>query len=153
MRRLYFILVFIWSVQSMIYYGILLGSLPGGVLVNNAVLGLMSVLGGIGMVLVFKKYRFRRPILITQYISTGLLLIIMAVLIRFEGRAVRIATQTCALTAYALACASFTCIILYTSESLPTQFRASGYGILSASCRFGSIIGMQLLKLGKCWTR
>ena len=39
MRRLYFCLIFIWSIQSMIYYGILLGSLPGGVLINNAVLG------------------------------------------------------------------------------------------------------------------
>ena len=84
-----------------------------------------------------------------QYVSTGFMLIIMAVLIRFEGRVVEVATQVLGLAAYALACASFTCIILYTSESMPTELRTSGYGTLSASGRIGSMIGMQILKLAK----
>ena len=100
------------------------------------------------MVLVFRFFRLRKPILATQYILTGILLCVMAALIRFDGPAVKIATQTCAFAAYALTCASFTTIILYSSESLPTQFRASGYGLLSALSRVGSILGMQLLKLG-----
>ena len=67
---------------------------------------------------------------------------------RFEGLAVEISIQACALIAYGLMATNFTCIILYSAEALPTQFRATGSGILHASCRPGSIIGMQLLKLG-----
>ena len=47
---------------------------------------------------------------------------------RFEGLAVAISIQACALIAYGLMATNFTCVILYTSEALPTQFRASGQG-------------------------
>ena len=106
------------------------------------------MLFGLALVLVFKKYQLRRPVLTFQFFTTGILLTVMAVLIRFEGLAIEIATQACAVIACGLMATSFTCVWLYTSEALPTQFRASGFGILSASCRLGSIIGMQVLKLG-----
>ena len=114
--------------------------------VSEPYIGFIGALFGFGLIPVLRKNSFRRPILAFQFVVVGLLLTIMAVLMRFEGLAVEISIQACALIAYGLMATNFTCIILYSAEALPTQFRASGSGILHASCRPGSIIGMQLLK-------
>lgn len=43
---------------------------------------------------------------------------------------------------------AFSLNFLYSVELLPTTIRARGFGVLNASGRIGSIIGMQVLKLG-----
>jgi len=66
-------LVFAWNAAGMIYFGILMGSLPGGVLINNLYLGAASfVVGPLTNILMSSKYAFRRPILAVQYAAVGI---------------------------------------------------------------------------------
>lgn len=76
----------VYGATNMLYYGIILGGIPGGVLLNNAILGLLSLLSSPAMNLLLYYYANRREILSGAYILCGIAVIIMGCLAKFEGR-------------------------------------------------------------------
>lgn len=80
-------LVVAWNACCMVFFGILMGDLPGGVLLNNAYIGIMSIMGGPLMCfLMSSRFAYRRRILVVQYSMIGLLCCLMAVLTMYNKR-------------------------------------------------------------------
>ena len=76
-----------WIAVCMVYYGILMGNLPGGVLINNLYLGFASFLVTPLMnILMASKYAFRRPILTTQFAIVGIGCVALAYLDSYNSK-------------------------------------------------------------------
>jgi len=80
-------LVVAWNAVCMVYFGILMGDLPGGLLKGNLLLGLASfVVGPLTNILMASKYAFRRPIISTLFTFAGLGCIAIAYLDIYHKR-------------------------------------------------------------------
>ena len=76
---------FIFVVQCLIYFGVLFVKYPGGILYNNSINGVASMVAGVALLVLFSsKYRFRRQILIFQYFVAGVLAIALAFLSKYH---------------------------------------------------------------------
>ena len=76
---------FIFVVQCLIYFGVLFVKYPGGILYNNSINGVASMVAGVALLILFSsKYRFRRQILIFQYFVAGVLAIALAFLSKYH---------------------------------------------------------------------
>lgn len=138
---------FIFVVQCLIYFGVLFVKYPGGILYNNSINGVASMVAGVALLILFSsKYRFRRQILIFQYFVAGVLAIALAFLSKYHPESILL--TVCGFFMYMMICGSFTMLFLYTTEVLPTSIRSQMFGFISAFGRLGSALGMQLVKFG-----
>lgn len=79
MRIVIFKLMVAWFAASMLYFGIVFGRIPGGVLFNNFILGALSTIFGPVMCLLMRsRFPYRRPLLATLYLITGMSVLTMA---------------------------------------------------------------------------
>ena len=82
-----FKLVIAYLSNNMLYYGIILGGIPGGLLLNNCILGLLSVIAAPILNLFLNgQYAYRRVLLACMYCICGSLVVIMGALSEYEGR-------------------------------------------------------------------
>ena len=82
-----FKLVIAYLSNNMLYYGIILGGIPGGLLLNNCILGLLSVIAApILNIFLNGQYAYRRVLLGFMYFICGSLVIMMGALSQYEGR-------------------------------------------------------------------
>ena len=74
-----------WVAASMLYYGIILGTLPGGLLMNNFYMGMLSVLAGPCMICFLKLRVSHRLSLCFLYLMSALCVLSMAFFIKNES--------------------------------------------------------------------
>jgi len=133
-----------WFAACMVYYGIMF-SPSKKVLINNAMFGLLSTIAGPMMcILMRSRFAHRRLALSTLYMITGLFVLSMGFMSRYEGS---VATFIFGGIAYGIISGAFSLLFLYTSELVPTVIRCSGFGTLSGIGKIGTILGHQVLNL------
>lgn len=75
-----------WMAASMLYYGIILGTIPGGVLVNNLILGILSTIAGPLMCILLKsRLSNRRLLLSALYLISGVTVLLMAFTTQYKN--------------------------------------------------------------------
>ena len=145
------------------FYGVMLGDLPGGVLLNNFYSGaIISLVAFLLIFLLGSPFAYRKTIIGGSLIPSALAYLAMAYLFSVGGfysqfnykRKIivnhlrsTIMIRISGLVSLALVNSAFTTLYMITAELLPTSIRARGFGFLSAFSRIGGGIGMQLLKL------
>lgn len=94
-----------WFTLCMVFYGIMLGTIPGGVLVNNLCLGVLSSLSGPLVCFLFKsRYANRRLSLSAIYFVAGVMVILMAFTTKYKDS---IAALTFGAVTFGLAAGAF----------------------------------------------
>ena len=80
---------------SMLYYGILLGTLPGGVLETNLILGFVGICSGPCMCLLIKsRFGNRRTLMAALYAISGVAVILMAFTSQYKDSSVALVFAT-----------------------------------------------------------
>ncbi|CAH2241654.1 jg4159 [Pararge aegeria aegeria] len=126
-----------WTSCTFIAFGLIVnvGFLAGNKYLNIGIMSLSDIPASIAMVFILKRYKRKKPLLIS-FISAGLLCLVqpfvpkqyvwMSTGIYFLGRFVSTFT--------------FTTVYVYTSELFPTYSRNSMHALCSAIGRIGSIL-------------
>jgi len=80
-----------WMAASMLYYGIIMGTIPGGILINNLIYGLLSIVAGPLMCLLLKtRFANRRLSLSVLYFISAIAVLLMAFTSKYKDSAAAI---------------------------------------------------------------
>ncbi|XP_019363429.1 PREDICTED: solute carrier family 22 member 15-like isoform X1 [Gavialis gangeticus] len=135
------ILMYIWYVCSLVYYGLTLnaGELGGNLYLNVALYGLVEVPAfPLCMFFIEKPWSGRRKTMTSFLIFAGFACIITMLLP--ENAGLFFSPTLLALCGKMTVSAAFNIVYIYTSELYPTVLRNAGLGVCSMTCRFGGIL-------------
>ncbi|XP_042316019.1 solute carrier family 22 member 15-like [Sceloporus undulatus] len=136
------ILMYIWYVCSLVYYGLTLnaGELGGNLYLNVALSGLVEVPAfPLCMFFIEKSWSGRRKSTVMFLIFSGLACIFTMCLPE-NASGLFFSPSLLALCGKLTVSAAFNIIYIYTSELYPTVVRNAGLGVCSMTCRFGGIL-------------
>ncbi|XP_072167135.1 organic cation transporter protein-like [Diadema setosum] len=150
MRKLSIIMIFVWFVNSVIYYGLSLNtdSLVGNPYLNFFISGAVEVPAYILAVLVVRWIGRRLPLCIFHIV--GGVACVTTVFIPAEtksGNDLSALIVTIAMVGKFCISASYAIVFLYASELFPTVVRNLGLGVSSFSSRVGGIVAPLILLL------
>ncbi|XP_040418761.1 solute carrier family 22 member 15-like isoform X4 [Cygnus olor] len=153
------ILMYIWYVCSLVYYGLTLnaGELGGNLYLNVALYGLVEVPAfPLCMFFIEKPWSGRRKTMMCFLIFAGFACMFtmflpknsaernsalsMMKMSHFRGCSLLLSPTLLALCGKMMVSAAFNIVYIYTSELYPTVLRNAGLGVCSMSCRFGGIL-------------
>ncbi|XP_035411214.1 solute carrier family 22 member 15-like isoform X6 [Cygnus atratus] len=152
------ILMYIWYVCSLVYYGLTLnaGELGGNLYLNVALYGLVEVPAfPLCMFFIEKPWSGRRKTMMCFLIFAGIACMFtmflpknsernsalsMMKMSHFRGCSLLLSPTLLALCGKMMVSAAFNIVYIYTSELYPTVLRNAGLGVCSMSCRFGGIL-------------
>ncbi|XP_030309541.1 solute carrier family 22 member 15-like isoform X3 [Calypte anna] len=135
------ILMYIWYVCSVVYYGLTLnaGELRGNLYLNVALSGLVEVPAfPLCMFFIEKSWSGRRKTMACFLIFAGSACIFTTFSPNNAG--LLFSPTWLALCGKMMVSAAFNILYIYTSELYPTVLRNAGLGVCSMSCRFGGIL-------------
>ncbi|XP_035186177.1 solute carrier family 22 member 15-like isoform X3 [Oxyura jamaicensis] len=135
------ILMYIWYVCSLVYYGLTLnaGELGGNLYLNVALYGLVEVPAfPLCMFFIEKPWSGRRKTMMCFLIFAGFACMFTMFLPKNSG--LLLSPTLLALCGKMMVSAAFNIVYIYTSELYPTVLRNAGLGVCSMSCRFGGIL-------------
>ncbi|NXF97338.1 S22FL protein, partial [Eubucco bourcierii] len=135
------ILMYIWYVCSLVYYGLTLnaGELRGNLYLNVALSGLVEVPAfPLCMFFIEKSWSGRRKTMACFLIFAGLACVFTMFLP--TNTSLLLSPTLLALCGKMLVSAAFNIAYIYTSELYPTVLRNAGLGVCAMSCRFGGIL-------------
>ncbi|XP_064001276.1 solute carrier family 22 member 15-like isoform X2 [Pogoniulus pusillus] len=135
------VLMYIWYVCSLVYYGLTLnaGELRGNLYLNVALSGLVEVPAfPLCMFFIEKSWSGRRKTMTCFLIFAGLACVFTMLLPTNTG--LLLSPTLLALCGKMLVSAAFNIAYIYTSELYPTVLRNAGLGVCSMSCRLGGIL-------------
>uniref|UniRef100_A0A8D0GSF0 Major facilitator superfamily (MFS) profile domain-containing protein n=1 Tax=Sphenodon punctatus TaxID=8508 RepID=A0A8D0GSF0_SPHPU len=135
------ILMYIWYVCSLVYYGLTLnaGELRGNLYLNVALYGLVEVPSfPLCMFFIEKSWSGRCKTTTAFLIFAGFACIFTVFLP--ENSAFFLSPSLLALCGKLAVSAAFNIIYIYTSELYPTVVRNAGLGVCSMACRLGGIL-------------
>ncbi|XP_061491124.1 solute carrier family 22 member 15-like isoform X5 [Rhineura floridana] len=136
------ILMYIWYVCSLVYYGLTLnaGELGGNLYLNVALSGLVEVPAfPLCIFFIEKSWSGRRKSTTAFLIFAGIACIFTMCLPENRG-GFFFSPSILALCGKLTVSAAFNIIYIYTSELYPTVVRNAGLGVCSMTCRFGGIL-------------
>ncbi|KAM9188012.1 solute carrier family 22 member 15-like [Mergus octosetaceus] len=135
------ILMYIWYVCSLVYYGLTLnaGELGGNLYLNVALYGLVEVPAfPLCMFFIEKPWSGRRKTMMCFLVFAGFACMFTMFLPKNSG--LLLSPTLLALCGKMMVSAAFNIVYIYTSELYPTVLRNAGLGVCSMSCRFGGIL-------------
>nr|XP_038036997.1 solute carrier family 22 member 15-like isoform X2 [Anas platyrhynchos] len=135
------VLMYIWYVCSLVYYGLTLnaGELGGNLYLNVALYGLVEVPAfPLCMFFIEKPWSGRRKTMMCFLIFAGFACMFTMFLPKNSG--LLLSPTLLALCGKMMVSAAFNIVYIYTSELYPTVLRNAGLGVCSMSCRFGGIL-------------
>ncbi|XP_071957018.1 organic cation transporter protein-like [Antedon mediterranea] len=139
-------LLFNWMVNSLVYYGLSLGTNAMGI--NDYIAMFLS--GAVGVpaipICLFTANRFGRGKSISFYMISGGIACFMIVFLS-KG----IAFVSVAMIGKFCVICSFSLIYVFSAEQFPTPVRAVGVGCGSVNARIAGILAPQILFIGKIW--
>ena len=144
---------FLWMVIVMYYFSLLLGDLPGSIIVNNAINGAMEGLGALSAILAIKKSWFFRTksimigLLVSGVVTIGASLFFYLYESQNHDETYRKLYLALSFFGFLSMSAVFAILFVYTGEMFPTVIRASSFAVCSLGGRFGSLIAPQISKL------
>nr|XP_042710715.1 solute carrier family 22 member 15-like isoform X4 [Chrysemys picta bellii] len=135
------ILMYIWYVCSLVYYGLTFnaGELGGNLYLNVALYGLIEVPAfPLCMFFIEKSWSGRRKTTTYFLIFAGFACIFTMILPENSG--FFFSPALLALCGKLTVSAAFNIVYIYTSELYPTVVRNAGLGVCSMTCRFGGVL-------------
>ncbi|XP_043407304.1 solute carrier family 22 member 15-like isoform X6 [Chelonia mydas] len=135
------ILMYIWYVCSLVYYGLTFnaGELGGNLYLNVALYGLIEVPAfPLCMFFIEKSWSGRRKTTTFFLIFAGFTCIFTMFLPENSG--LFFSPTLLALCGKLTVSAAFNIVYIYTSELYPTVVRNAGLGVCSMTCRFGGVL-------------
>ncbi|KAM4033574.1 solute carrier family 22 member 15-like isoform 1-T1 [Anomaloglossus baeobatrachus] len=135
------ILMYIWYVCSLVYYGLTLnaGELKGNLYMNVALYGLVEVPAfPLCLFFIEKSWSGRRKSTFGFLIFAGLACIFTMFLP--DSDRFGLSPAALALLGKFSVSAAFNVVYIYTSELYPTVVRNAGLGVCAMACRFGGIL-------------
>ncbi|XP_050814283.1 solute carrier family 22 member 15-like isoform X4 [Gopherus flavomarginatus] len=135
------ILMYIWYVCSLVYYGLTFsaGELGGNLYLNVALYGLIEVPAfPLCMFFIEKSWSGRRKTTTSFLIFAGFACIFTIFLPENSG--FFFSPTLLALCGKLTVSAAFNIVYIYTSELYPTVVRNAGLGVCSMTCRFGGVL-------------
>ncbi|CAM5156568.1 unnamed protein product [Natator depressus] len=135
------ILMYIWYVCSLVYYGLTFnaGELGGNLYLNVALYGLIEVPAfPLCMFFIEKSWSGRRKTTTFFLIFAGFTCIFIMFLPENSG--LFFSPTLLALCGKLTVSAAFNIVYIYTSELYPTVVRNAGLGVCSMTCRFGGVL-------------
>ncbi|XP_067887534.1 solute carrier family 22 member 13b isoform X1 [Heterodontus francisci] len=136
LRRITLVLVFIWFINSFVYYGLSfsVGSFGTNIYLTQFIFGLVDILrvSCIWLLKIFGRKKCQGGFLLLSRISC------LFILAFPEGTPIEV-TVLAIIAKLAISC-SFTTAYVYSAELFPTVIRQSGIGLVSMSARIGGII-------------
>ncbi|XP_068111412.1 solute carrier family 22 member 15-like isoform X2 [Hyperolius riggenbachi] len=134
------LLMYIWYVCSLVYYGLTLnaGELKGNLYLNVALSGLVEVPAfPLCLFFIQKPWSGRRKSTAGFLIFAGVACIFTMFL---PDNSLYLSPVTLALLGKLSVSAAFNVVYIYTSELYPTVVRNAGLGVCAMACRFGGIL-------------
>ncbi|XP_071987460.1 solute carrier family 22 member 15-like isoform X1 [Engystomops pustulosus] len=135
------ILMYIWYVCSLVYYGLTLnaGELKGNLYVNVALYGLVEVPAfPLCLFFIEKSWSGRGKSTAGFLVFAGLSC--MFTMFLPENNTFYVSSAVLALLGKLSVSAAFNVVYIYTSELYPTVVRNAGLGVCAMACRFGGIL-------------
>ncbi|XP_043374754.1 solute carrier family 22 member 15-like isoform X6 [Dermochelys coriacea] len=135
------ILMYIWYVCSLVYYGLTFnaGELGGNLYLNVALYGLIEVPAfPLCMFFIEKSWSGRRKTTTFFLIFAGFTC--MFTMFLPENSGLFFSPTLLALCGKLTVSAAFNIVYIYTSELYPTVVRNAGLGVCSMTCRFGGVL-------------
>lgn len=143
----------LWMVIVMYYFALLLGDLPGSVILNNAVNGAMEGIGALLAIMAITRKWFLRTksimilLLISGVVTLGAAVFTFMYETMDHDESYRRVLLALSFFGFLTMSAVFAILFVYTGEMFPTVIRASSFAICSLGGRFGSLIAPQINKL------
>ncbi|XP_069836492.1 solute carrier family 22 member 15-like isoform X1 [Dendropsophus ebraccatus] len=135
------ILMYIWYVCSLVYYGLTLnaGELKGNLYMNVAVYGLVEVPAfPLCLFFIEKSWSGRRKSTAAFLVFAGLACIFT--MFSPDNNSFYLSPAALALLGKLSVSAAFNVVYIYTSELYPTVVRNAGLGVCAMACRVGGIL-------------
>ncbi|XP_077350601.1 solute carrier family 22 member 15 isoform X1 [Festucalex cinctus] len=135
------LLMYIWLVCSLVYYGLTLGAgdMSGNRYLNVAMYGLIELPAYPLCVYFMNRPWAGRRRSLSAFLCLAAWACLCAVLIP-EHTETRLGVTTLALLGKLTVSAAFNIVYVYTSELYPTVLRNAGLGVCAMSCRVGGIL-------------
>ncbi|XP_071755709.2 solute carrier family 22 member 4-like isoform X1 [Centroberyx gerrardi] len=145
MRNITFILLVLWAVTVMVFYGLSLntGNMHGNAYLNSFISAVTEIVAYIATWLLIN--RAPRP---TILFSTLLFCGIMLLIIKLVPEDMHAMSQVLALLGKLGVSGAYAFLYLFSTELLPTVVRNMGLGVSSTAGRIGSIISPYVVYIG-----
>lgn len=144
------IMMLIWCVNSMVYYGLALNvkNLGGSVYINFALASLIELPSFVVTQFLLSRLGRRRSLFCFLFGASVSCFLCMLLQLQGRGRNVAAISITALIGRFCIS-ASFAVIYVYSSELYPTVVRNAGMGISSLSARIGGIVAPFIVLLGE----
>ncbi|XP_069049766.1 organic cation transporter protein-like isoform X2 [Lepisosteus oculatus] len=149
LRRNTVVLCINWFSICCAYYGLLLNTqnLAGNLYINFLLMGLCEVPAQVGLALLLDRIKRKSLLLASQLLGGGACLAAAC----FAWHEMGWPTVGSCLAGQFLISSSFTCILLYTVEILPTAVRSTGVGLCNTFGRLGCIACPWVIFMADAW--